>query len=71
MKLLSGVGEKWTFAIHPAELQSYLNERGLNPEVDFSAPRYRWQYFNKNSLKMKGYEFYRVALAAGRRGNTL
>jgi len=66
VKLLSGVGEKWTFGIQPDSLGAYLAERGLSLEMNMGAAEYRKRYFGDDSHKMKGYEFYRVAVAAVR-----
>lgn len=63
VKLLSDVGEKWTFGIDPQQLESYLKQRGLTLERDLSASQYREQYFKEDSLRMRGYEFYRVVIA--------
>ncbi len=64
VKAVQGVGERWTFGIDPMELASYLKERGLRLESDVGAAQYRMLYFKEASLKMKGYEFYRVATAS-------
>ena len=63
VKLLSGVGERWTFGIQPDSLDAYLVERGLSLEMNMGAAEYRKRYFGDASLKMKGYESYRVAVA--------
>lgn len=63
VKLLSDVGEKWTFGLDPQQLEYYLKQRGLKLEADLSAAQYRERYFKEGSLRMRGYEFYRVAIA--------
>jgi methyltransferase (TIGR00027 family) len=63
------LGEPWTFGLEPAELPSYLRERGLQLESDTGARDYRLQCFGPPAARMKGYDFYRVAVA-GVRGDT-
>ncbi len=63
VQILQDVGEKWTFGLEPAKLGSFLKERGLKLETDLSANQYRERYFKDAASKMKGYEFYRVAVA--------
>ncbi len=62
-RLLEGVGEKWTFGFDPKELEGHLKRMGLALEMDLGADEYRKRYFKRESEKMKGYEFYRVASA--------
>ena len=62
--LLQGVGEKWTFGLNPGELRSYLERWGLRLESDSNATQYREKHFGKRSARMKGYEFYRLAVAS-------
>jgi methyltransferase (TIGR00027 family) len=56
-------GERWTFGIDPAELRTYLAERGLDLIEDVGSLEYRRRYMRPLGRHMKGYEFYRVALA--------
>jgi len=51
------IGEPWTFGLHP------LRERGLCLQRDLSARAYRSQYFGVAAQRIKGHEFYHVALA--------
>ena len=60
---LAKFGEKWTFGIHPGELRGYLAERGLSLESDVGASEYRERHFGDAARGMRGYEFYRIALA--------
>jgi methyltransferase (TIGR00027 family) len=60
---LEKLGEKWTFGIEPAELRQFLSERGLLLEIDLGACEYRERYFHAAAREMRGYEFYRIALA--------
>ncbi len=60
---LEKVGEKLTFGIEPSKLPGFLAERGMTLESDVGAAEYRERYFNDAARKMRGHEFYRVALA--------
>ena len=60
---LEKVGEKLTFGIEPGELPEFLAQRGLSLESDVGAAEYRERYFNDAARKMRGHEFYRLALA--------
>jgi len=60
---LERVGEKLTWGIEPEELPEFLAERGLSLESDVGAAEYRRRYFNDAARKMRGHEFYRIALA--------
>jgi methyltransferase (TIGR00027 family) len=57
-------GEPWTFGIDPAELPGYLGARGLELIEDVGSLEYRARYMKPTGLHMRGYEFYRAALAA-------
>ena len=56
------LGEPWTFGLDPAKVPGFLLERGLKLDRDLGANEYRALYFGKRERKMKGYEFYHVAL---------
>ena len=60
---LAKVGEKLTFGIEPDKLREFLAKRGLFLESDVGAEEYRERYFKNAARKMRGHEFYRVALA--------
>jgi methyltransferase (TIGR00027 family) len=60
---LAEAGERWTFGLHPDELGPYLRERGLRLESDLGADAYRLAVFGDAALRMRGYEFYRIAVA--------
>src|SRR2546422_2287781 len=69
---LAKVGEKLTFGIEPCKLPEFLAKRGLFLESDVGATEYRERYFKDAARKMRGHEFYRVALArVGRPGQRL
>jgi methyltransferase (TIGR00027 family) len=60
---LEKVGERFTFGIHPGELPEFLARRGLLLLRDTGAAEYRERYFGEAAHRMRGHEFYRVALA--------
>jgi methyltransferase (TIGR00027 family) len=60
---LAAAGERWTFGIDPAVLPDFLAQRGLALEQDVGATEYRRRYFGEAARTMRGYEFYRIALA--------
>jgi len=55
--------EPWTFGLDPKALPEYLRARGLELDRDASARDYRAQYYGKAAMRMKGYDFYHVAVA--------
>jgi methyltransferase (TIGR00027 family) len=57
------LNEPWTFGIYPEQLSEFLAARGLRLEEDVPAAEYRRRYFGAAAERMKGYEFYRIALA--------
>jgi methyltransferase (TIGR00027 family) len=57
------IGEPWTFGFVPEGLAEYLKTRGVYLARDFSAKGYRRIYWGEAARKMKGYEFYHVAIA--------
>ena len=59
-EMLRRAGEPWTFGFAPAELPSYLAERGLALVTDLGACDYRARYLGDAG---RGYAFYRVAVA--------
>jgi methyltransferase (TIGR00027 family) len=65
-RLLTDVAElhePWTFGMNPADIDKYLQERGLRLVVDLGACEYRKRYFGSAAGDMRGYEFYHVAMA--------
>jgi methyltransferase (TIGR00027 family) len=58
-RMLSRVGERWSFGIDPAQIAGFLAERGLRLIADIGAAEYRARYREND----RGYEFYRAALA--------
>jgi methyltransferase (TIGR00027 family) len=63
IKDLDAIEERWTFGFSPAELPGYLSEFGLSLLKDAGAADYRQQYIPERRKILKGYEFYRVAMA--------
>ena len=60
---LAKAREQLTFGLEPSELPGFLAKRGLSLESDVGAAEYRRRYFQDAARKMRGHEFYRVALA--------
>ena len=60
---VTSTGEPWTFGLRPEALPGYLAERGLRLLADLGAEDYRARYMGERAKRMRGYEFYRVALA--------
>jgi methyltransferase (TIGR00027 family) len=60
---LKAAGEQWTFGLEPAHLASYLSQRGLELESDIGSADYRARYLPPVARIMRGYEFYRIAMA--------
>jgi methyltransferase (TIGR00027 family) len=61
---LAAAGERWTFGLDPAHLETYLAERGLVLLEDLGAADYRAESYGPEAAAMRGYEFYRIAAAA-------
>ena len=57
------LGEPWTFGLSPDQAAGFLRERGLSLDRDLSAREYRGLYFGAAARRMKGYDFYHVAIA--------
>ena len=60
---LARAGENLTWGIVPDELPAYLAERGLTLQSDLGASEYRLRYYGDAARRIRGHEFYRVALA--------
>jgi methyltransferase (TIGR00027 family) len=56
-------GERWTMGFDPRALPEYLAARGLTLVEDLSADDYRARYFGSRARAMRGYSFYRAAIA--------
>jgi methyltransferase (TIGR00027 family) len=62
-RLLRRVDEPWTFGLAPAALPAYLEARGLRLIDDVGSLEYRARYMAPQGRHMRGYDFYRAALA--------
>lgn len=60
---LEKAGEVLRFGMDPGEMPAFLAERGLSLESDVGAAEYRERCFGAAARRMRGHEFYRVALA--------
>jgi len=60
---LAAAGEQWTFGLDPAQLADFLAARGLRLERDLGAAEYRRLAYGDAAASMRGYEFYRIAVA--------
>lgn len=60
---LARSGERWTFGIDPGALRELLARHMLELEQDLGAVEYRARYYGPAASGMRGYEFYRVAVA--------
>jgi methyltransferase (TIGR00027 family) len=60
---VADVGEPWTFGLDPGELPGYLSERGLRLLSDEGADDYRRRLLGDSPRLLRGYGFYRLALA--------
>jgi methyltransferase (TIGR00027 family) len=60
---LEAAGEAWTWGIEPCALPEFLAQRGLSLEQDVGASEYRRLYWGERARRMRGYEFYRIAVA--------
>ena len=60
---VASAGEPWTFGMAPEALPRCLHSRGLRLLEDLGADDYRARYFGPKAHKMRGYSFYRTALA--------
>jgi methyltransferase (TIGR00027 family) len=57
-------GEPWTFGLDPGELAAYLRARGLALVEDVGSLEYRAELLGSSRRTLRGYAFYRVAVAA-------
>jgi methyltransferase (TIGR00027 family) len=60
---VQAVGERWTFGLEPTQLADFLKQRGLILQQDVGASDYRAKYYGAAAQRMRGYEFYRIAVA--------
>jgi methyltransferase (TIGR00027 family) len=62
-KVLASAGERWTFGFNPPELKDYLAERRFRLLDDIGSIELRSRYLEASRRVLRGYEFYRVAVA--------
>jgi O-methyltransferase involved in polyketide biosynthesis len=60
---LARAGERFTFGLAPEALAGFLAARGLRLERDVGCAEYRARYYGEAAARMRGHEFYHVALA--------
>jgi methyltransferase (TIGR00027 family) len=60
---VAGLGEPWTFGFDPAALPEFLRQRNLEIDYDGGAAEYRAAFYGPRSSRMRGYDFYHVAIA--------
>ena len=60
---LRKTGETWTFGLRPEELQGFLSGCGFSLVTDIGSTEYRSRYIGASGRHLKGFEFYRAALA--------
>jgi O-methyltransferase involved in polyketide biosynthesis len=60
---LQRAGEQMTFGLDPAESERFLRDRGFTLELDIGAADYRRRYIGPSADRIRGHEFYRVAVA--------
>lgn len=57
------LGEPWTFGLVPKALPDFLGKRNLKLDFDAGASEYRLRCYGPRAARMKGYDFYHVAIA--------
>jgi methyltransferase (TIGR00027 family) len=60
MRIVSSMGEPWTFGLFPAQVAGYLEKFGLTLREDLGADQYRLRCGIRQDT---GYSFYRAAVA--------
>jgi methyltransferase (TIGR00027 family) len=56
-------GEPWIWGMDPARTPGYIRERGFELLQDLGADEVRSRYWGPEARRLKGFAFYRVALA--------
>lgn len=62
-RLLQRNNEFWNFGIDPASIKTFLASYNMELLYNLDASAYRKMYYGDEAENMKGYEFYRVAMA--------
>ena len=65
-RLLKKHHEYWNFGLDPANITGFLAAYNMELLYDAGATEYRRMYFGEKAATMKGYEYYRVAMAVVR-----
>lgn len=65
-RLLKKIDEPWNIGLDPSYLPHFLADYNMELVFDEGAAEYRQRYFGDEAKKMRGYEFYRVAMAVVR-----
>jgi O-methyltransferase involved in polyketide biosynthesis len=60
---VASAGEPWTYGMLPEMLAQQLHAFGLRLIADLGADDYRARCFGRKAAHMRGYGFYRAALA--------
>ena len=60
------LGEPWTFGLYPDAVASFVADRGLSLLEDAGADEYRRRYLGDSPQLLRGYAFYRIAVAGVR-----
>jgi methyltransferase (TIGR00027 family) len=63
LRAVASTGEPWTFGLLPEAVPGYVAPYGLRLLDDLGADDYRSRYFGTEATTMRGYSFYRAALA--------
>ncbi len=61
--LLWSSGESWTFGLEPSRVAGFLRASGLRLVCDAGSVDYRARYLGSRRARLRGYEFYRTAVA--------
>ncbi|SHL93483.1 SAM-dependent methyltransferase [Chitinophaga sp. CF418] len=62
-RLLRRNNEFWNFGIHPANIKEFLASYNMELMYNLDTSSFRHMYYGDKAVDMKGYEFYRVAMA--------
>src|ERR1700691_907790 len=63
LRSLEKMGEPWTFGLLPEEVSAFLATSGLRLRQDVGSSDYRAQIMGQRGRHLRGYAFYRVAVA--------
>ncbi len=63
-RLLRKSNDFWSLGISPADIRGFLQTYDMELLEDIGTMEYRRRFFGPHADKMKGYEWYRVAVAA-------